>query len=55
MSQATVLAAKDVHAHNSFDEPRSVEPHTFKLKEDGTLTEHTFPAASVTKFEVLLG
>src|SRR2546425_2403635 len=24
--KATVLAAKDIHAHNSFDDPRRVEP-----------------------------
>jgi alpha-L-arabinofuranosidase len=53
-ASAVILAAKDVHAHNSFDDPRSVEPTTLTLKPDG-LTEHTFPPASVTKFEVLLG
>ncbi len=50
-----VLASKDVHAYNSFDDPRAVEPHALVLQDSGTLTEHIFPPASVTKFEVLLG
>jgi alpha-N-arabinofuranosidase len=51
---AMLLAAKDVHAHNSFDDPHSVEPHSLTLGPD-ELRAHTFPPASVTKFEVLLG
>ncbi len=52
---ATVLAASDVHAHNSFDNPRSVEPSTNILTISGPVLEHTFPPASVTKFEVTIG
>jgi alpha-L-arabinofuranosidase len=52
---ATVLAAKDVHAHNSFDNPRSVEPSTTTLAVAGPVIEFTFLPASVTKFEVTIG
>ncbi len=52
---ATILAAADVHAHNSFENPRSVEPSTKTLTVIGQNTEHTFPPASVTKFEVTIG
>jgi alpha-N-arabinofuranosidase len=50
-----VLAAKDVHAHNSFDNPRAVEPSTFPIKAQGAVLTNLFPPASVTKFEVTLG
>jgi len=52
---AVVLAAKDVHAHNSFDNPRAVEPSTFPIKAQGAVLTNLFPPASVTKFEVTLG
>jgi len=52
---AMVLAAKDAHAHNSFDDPRSVEPSTVALKTDGSVIAHQFPPASVTRFEVTIG
>ncbi len=51
----TTLAAADVHAHNSFDNPRSVEPSTKTLAVAGQTIEHTFAPASVTKFEVTIG
>ncbi len=52
---ATLLAASDVHAHNSFENPRSVEPSTKTLTVVMPVIEHTFPPASVTKFEVTIG
>ena len=52
---AKVLAANDVHVHNSFDNPRAVEPTAMSLKADGPIFTHTFPPASVTKFEVAIG
>jgi alpha-N-arabinofuranosidase len=52
---AAVLAAKDVHAHNSFENPRSVEPSTMTLAASGPVIVHTFPPASVTKLEVTIG
>ncbi|HVN05461.1 MAG TPA: alpha-L-arabinofuranosidase C-terminal domain-containing protein [Bryobacteraceae bacterium] len=45
---AVVLAAADVHAHNSFENPHAVEPRT----EPGLLRR--FPPASVTKLEITL-
>jgi alpha-N-arabinofuranosidase len=51
---AVMLAAKDVHAHNSFDDPRAVEPRAVTLAADG-LAAYDFPPASVTKFEIRLG
>jgi alpha-N-arabinofuranosidase len=54
-SSATVLAAKDIHAHNSFDNPRSVEPAPVATKIDGSVIQHQFPAGSVTKLEVTIG
>jgi alpha-N-arabinofuranosidase len=47
--KAVVLAAADAHAHNSFESPRAVEP-----KEVPASLAHTFPPASVTKFEITL-
>jgi alpha-L-arabinofuranosidase len=54
-TSATELAAKDVHAHNSFDNPRSVEPSNPAIKADSQSITYTFPPASVTKFEVTIG
>jgi alpha-N-arabinofuranosidase len=48
------LAAPDVHAHNTFDNPRSVEPHALTVASQGSLLTHTFPPASVTKFQMTL-
>jgi len=53
--RATTLAASDVHAHNSFEAPREVEPKTEILNVRGGLLAHRFPPASVTKLEIGLG
>jgi len=50
-----LLGGKDVHAHNSFDSPRAVEPSMLAVKAEGGLIEHSCPPASITKFEVTLG
>jgi len=47
-AKSIVLAAADAHAHNSFENPRAVEPRT----EQGVA--HRFPPASVTKLEIQL-
>ena len=54
-ARATTLAASDVHAHNSFDAPREVEPKTEALNLRGGLVVHRFPPASATKLEIALG
>jgi alpha-N-arabinofuranosidase len=49
-----VLAAKDIHAHNSFDAPRSVEPvETQVATSRGTLV-YEFAPASVTRLQIVL-
>jgi len=54
-AKATTLAAADVHAHNSFEAPREVEPKEAALAVRGGMLVHRFPAGSVTKIEVGLG
>jgi len=53
--RAVTLAASDVHAHNSFEAPREVEPKAEALSARGSLVGHRFPPASVTKLEITLG
>jgi alpha-N-arabinofuranosidase len=52
---ATVLAAQDIHAHNSFEMPRSVQPVEAKVAttRDGAIV-HAFAPASVTKLNIHL-
>ena len=52
--KARVLAAKDIHAHNSFEAPRSVEPvETPVATPRGTLV-YEFAPASVTRLHIML-
>jgi alpha-N-arabinofuranosidase len=46
------LAANDVHAHNTFEDPKAVEPREAALAAKGPLLVHRFPPASVTKIEL---
>jgi alpha-N-arabinofuranosidase len=50
----TTLAANDVHAHNSFESPRAVEPKTQNATPRAGTLQHRFPPASVTKIELTL-
>ena len=52
--KAVTLAANDVHAHNTFDAPRTVEPRTATLSLRGSAIVHQFPPSSVTKLEISL-
>ena len=52
--QSTVLAAKDVHACNTFDAPSTVEPATAAFTGRGRSWTERFPAASVTKIALEL-
>jgi alpha-N-arabinofuranosidase len=54
-AKAVTLAASDVHAHNSFESPRAVEPKEETVSMKGSLLVHRFPPASVTKLEVTVG
>jgi alpha-L-arabinofuranosidase len=51
----TVLAAKDIHAHNSVAQPDGVRPIEMQTGSgrSGTFV-HEFPAASVTRLQILL-
>ena len=53
-AQARTLAASDIHAHNSFAEPRAVEPQDAPLTASGAALVHRFPPASVTRLRVEL-
>ena len=49
------LAADDIHAHNSFENPTAVQPREVLVKVNGGQLTHEFPPASVTRLEVTLG
>ena len=53
--EAVTLAAGDPRAHNSFEEPRAVEPKAVEVALKGTSIVHRFPPASVTKLTITLG
>jgi alpha-N-arabinofuranosidase len=50
----TTLTAKDVHAHNSFDNPRAVEPQTSQGAARGRALVYNFAPASVTRLQITL-
>jgi alpha-L-arabinofuranosidase len=52
---AMVIAHADVHAHNTFEQPKAIEPREDRVAavKNGVLT-HRFPAASVTRLTVTL-
>ncbi len=49
-----VLAAEDIHAHNSFAHPDAVQPRDIAVRATGPFLTHTFPPASVTRLLVQL-
>jgi len=49
------LAPADPHAHNSFEDPRAVEPKAVTVALKGAGLVHRFPPASVTKLTFSLG
>lgn len=51
---ATTLSAADVHAHNTFESPRAVEPKEEAVPVRGGTLTHRFAPASVTKLEITL-
>jgi alpha-N-arabinofuranosidase len=54
--RARVLAAGDVHAHNTFDNPREVEPKSAEVRVGPSgVVVFRFPAASVTALRLDLG
>jgi alpha-N-arabinofuranosidase len=50
-----VLAAKDIHAHNTFEQPKAVEPTDVRVESHGGAVIHQFPPASVSCLEFKLG
>jgi alpha-L-arabinofuranosidase len=51
--RATTLSADDIHAHNTFDRPRVVEPKESAASRphDGVV-RHRFPPASVSRLTI---
>jgi alpha-N-arabinofuranosidase len=54
-ARATTLAGRDVHDHNTFDAPHTVEPSEVDVPVSGLPFVYRFPAASVTKLAITLG
>jgi len=52
--KARVLTAPDIHAHNSFENPRGLEPTSGEIAAQGGVVRWEFPAASVTRMELKL-
>jgi alpha-N-arabinofuranosidase len=53
-ASGTVLAASDMHAHNTFDHPNAVMSTALATALSGGLLHVTLLAASVTKLEIAL-
>lgn len=53
--RARLLAAADIHAHNTFAEPRAVEAREIPVAVKGAGVRHVFAPASVTCMELGLG
>jgi alpha-N-arabinofuranosidase len=51
---ARVLSAPDVHAHNSFERPREVEPRDERARVVAGALTFSFPPASVTRLQITL-
>jgi alpha-L-arabinofuranosidase len=50
--RATVLAASDIHAHNTFAEPNRVRPQSQTVRSSNGIISYSAPPASVTVLEV---
>jgi alpha-N-arabinofuranosidase len=53
-AEALVLTAADIHAHNSVERPRAVEPAGAPAVASGGTPVHRFPPASVTRLQIAL-
>ena len=53
-ANARTLAETDVHAHNTFDRPREVEPRDEQTRVIGGRLIHRFAPASVTRLQITL-
>ena len=54
-ASAAILTSSDIHAHNTFAEPHSLEPQTRALTADKSGLTVVFPPASVTRLSLELG
>ncbi len=52
--RATVLVTEDIHAHNTFDAPNAVRPHTESWSPTGRSIKYKFAPASVTLLQIKL-
>ena len=52
--QVTTLTHKDIHAYNSFDNPRVIEPQAGKATVSGSTIRYSFAPASVTRLQITL-
>lgn len=50
----TTLTARDIRAHNSFDNPRAIEPQTSQAAVKGRSLVYSFAPASVTRLQITL-
>jgi alpha-N-arabinofuranosidase len=50
--RVTTLTADDIHAHNSFQNPRRIEPKTTQAALTGNVLVHRFAPRSVTRLEI---
>jgi alpha-L-arabinofuranosidase len=53
-AQAQVLAAPDVHAHNTFENPKAVQPRNEQVALTAGVISYRFPPASVTRLQITL-
>jgi alpha-N-arabinofuranosidase len=52
--QVTTLAHKDISAHNSFENPRVIEPQAGRATASGGVVRCVFAPASVTRLQIVL-
>jgi alpha-N-arabinofuranosidase len=50
----TALAAQNIHAHNSFENPRAIEPKASQGAIKGRTLIYEFAPASVTRLQITL-
>jgi alpha-L-arabinofuranosidase len=53
-TQAQVLTASDIHAHNTFENPKAVQPRSERVAPAVGVVSYRFPPASVTRLQIAL-
>ncbi len=54
-ARARTLTSNDIHAHNTFENPRALEPKDVQADLKGRAPVFHFPPASVTRLQITLG